>query len=498
MGDEKKQLKMDLFLILQLDAKIHYSDPAHVEKVYSMLLQKKPFKSPLGNIYLNRLERYTKGLSSEKCILCAKDYDDDNSVFCDACRSKYDLNRVNDTNNSVAKDANSKVSTEIHRNLSIDENINNTNIDYDVERQNTVEKMCVNGSSQFIPSKNQNEKLQPSFSDKDALKAEKGRLKVIEVGCGFGIFFFLIGLWGNTGSLDYGTTLLAMSLGGLLFFSFLVWLLFEIKKQKMGNRYVPYKGYKFFRKTAEEKIRYLRRIKYLTYGIGALYLLASIVANKINGGLVSAIALLIMVKGTTDALARKIKYHVAIDDATYFELEQLGLISDSEVVISLYKDFESWTTIEANSKILLLCQDSLVILAFSDAEHAQKVEIPLTKINRFRIVTIGNSKTIEQKHKKIDTENFGYLLSIGFEENMVSLYLQGNSVMDSPEEFIALLLHELDSRLTRKKKEEMGRPKAIEKDFDTVKIIRNISVSDALNEENVDIAEKGIRRNLSF
>jgi uncharacterized membrane protein YkgB len=204
--------------------------------------------------------------------------------------------------------------------------------------------------------------------------------------------------------------------------------------------YVPGKSCKGWRKTPEQMLK--------SYKIGipvtiVVILLLTLITAGIRGigtGIGACIGSVI----TLFYLMKRIKYHVPIDDATRFELETLGLISENDAVLSTYKDFSSWNDVKDGSKVLVLTQDNLVVLNFLGRENAQKFVLPLKKLERLSIASFNASG---------DAQKTGILLAMGLDNSPVlKLFLKGESCQDAPEVFISFFLKEVDSRLLKKPK----------------------------------------------
>lgn len=202
--------------------------------------------------------------------------------------------------------------------------------------------------------------------------------------------------------------------------------------------YHPQCGFKFYRKATEERIK-IYTILRVIYSI-VFILLVVLYLWKGEKNLLSIIrSILWGLFGfiCITALKDRIKFHQNIDDATYFELEELGLISENDSVAALYKDFSSWSDVKKNSKILILTMDELVVLNFKDNNSATKNVFSISKVNRLGFFRIGQSRQ-------------GYALSIGFQNNLLRIILSGSSYQDSPEEFFSIFLKKLDDKLLQR------------------------------------------------
>ena len=174
----------------------------------------------------------------------------------------------------------------------------------------------------------------------------------------------------------------------------------------------------------------------------------------------------------------RVKYHQTIDDATYFELEELGLIKETDVIISLYKDFISWKDVKADSKILILTQDALVCIVFSDRTHAQKVAVSLNQIDELGIFAPVSQKTFN-----------GMIVTIGRQKQYLRMVLKGTSLQDSPEEFIARFLKQLDNAILNRQHGEVKTYKRSETTTsENIEQIRTIEIADVPAASSMDHA----------
>jgi hypothetical protein len=124
-----------------------------------------------------------------------------------------------------------------------------------------------------------------------------------------------------------------------------------------------------------------------------------------------------------------------IDDASLFELEELGLIKESDIVTALYKDFSSWDEVQQGSILLLLTQDDFIALRFTSPGEAHKLILPLSKIERLGVNCLGI----------LGKDLRSFLLALRAQDKIVKLIITGDSYQDSPEEFCRQLLIDLDN-----------------------------------------------------
>lgn len=89
MDNNKDLIKKDLGYILQLNAKLHYDNPAEVQKTHDKVLQKNLFKTDLGQKYVKRLEDIINGATgSNQCVLCRNGLDNP-TLVCKQCLEKF-------------------------------------------------------------------------------------------------------------------------------------------------------------------------------------------------------------------------------------------------------------------------------------------------------------------------------------------------------------------------------------------------------------------------
>jgi hypothetical protein len=290
----------------------------------------------------------------------------------------------------------------------------------------------------------------------DEFKKQKRKLTAIIVGAivffGAGTFVFL-----------YEGPIILAILSAVIVIVCIFALVRIIPQTGKAVPYIPGKSCKGWRKTPEQLLKYYKigipativLILFLDYAAG----------DEIGSGIGGAVAGI----AAMFYLMKRIKHHVPIDDASRFELEELGLISETDVVLSIYKDFSSWNDVKDGSKVLVLTQDNLVVLNFLDRENAQKFVLPLKGLECLSISSFNASG---------DAKKAGVLLAMGFKDlPALRLILKGESYQDSPEVFISFFLKEIDARLLKKPK-----PPLVSKRAEGVTVsagFRKIDIKDA-------------------
>ncbi|WP_334076863.1 hypothetical protein [Paenibacillus sanfengchensis] len=207
-----------------------------------------------------------------------------------------------------------------------------------------------------------------------------------------------------------------------------VFALIKMNQQIQGTLapYRPGKGFWYYRMSAQSKRTYITVGQWVLF----LLLIGSWMMDYFNGYTVvtaigGIIALQVLVK-------RRIQLHTEIDDASLFELEELGIIQEGELITSLYKDFEDWSKVSEGAKVLALTPDRLIVIVMASPEVGTRYELRLREI-------VGLSIIGEGKYGQ------GVIVTLRLaDETVINLLLEGESQQDSPEQFIQSLLRGLD------------------------------------------------------
>ncbi len=504
----KNAIAKDIGIIKKVDNKIQYKNIQQVVSVYNLLCEKNSLKTSYGKKYLAYLESTILGESIDSCLICAARCSA-NSVFCSSCLGKLSNGgKTHSKENNNALDRESKSEVKKAPRAKTESEPKGTKPD-NVEESTFFANEYYKKQNANQANKNK-QPFDEEFIDEEVTRNNSKRRKVIFFLIPGGLFLLWMGEFLYVDEKDYSMGIFALVSGVVCILWGLIWYTLERIRQKKGSKYIPYKGYFIYRMTSAERIKFVKRMK-LIKNVLAILIAILFISEGTFSSFLSLASGFLMATAALSALGNRIKYHVDIDDATYFELEELGLITESDVVLSLYKDFESWKTIRPNSKVLVLCQDTLSVLSFADSKHARKIKIPLKQIDRLRIASGSMTKYTASKQTKkgvkqeeVSTGLAGMIITIGLNGNCIKFYLRGESCMDSPEEFFSLFLRELDKKLTNKKKEHLYRPSRVVAHADTIfeesnEIIRNITITD----EKIDTGIGGYedntpRRNISF
>lgn len=223
--------------------------------------------------------------------------------------------------------------------------------------------------------------------------------------------------------------------------------------------YQPTQGFRYYRKTREGK---LKELTYTQYGVVALILLSIFfqigIRYVVAYGISGILAVQFFIK-------RRIHLHTKIDDASLFELEEIGVITSKDIVKAIYKDFASWSYVEKGNKLLVVTEDCLICVIMETKEDAIRMEYRLKDIRKLRV--LGNGKKGE-----------GLLISIGTWDNRIfHVKLDGASSQDSPEEFFKHFLQALDEALSPSTQPTKGRSTTIDLQKEETQTARKTDVA---------------------
>ncbi|MDU5948610.1 MAG: hypothetical protein E6Z15_16350, partial [Paenibacillus macerans] len=255
--------------------------------------------------------------------------------------------------------------------------------------------------------------------DKEAIKKLKSRYILLWTGsvlCAILTIFLLV----------MGEVLLGMLLGALIIVVVPAMIMYSKLLKGDIRPYVPRKGFWYYRLSPQNKITYLsvsQLVFFLLLIVFWLFDLGTWYATFTALGGIVYIQFVIK---------RRIKLHTPVDDASLFELEELGIIASEESVVGLYKDFTSWSDVHEGAKIVVLTPDHLILIRMVTPEEGERYELRLKEIAGLFIMADGR---------------YGQGMILTFRmanETSIRLTLLGESAQDSPEQFIYALLNSLD------------------------------------------------------
>lgn len=252
----------------------------------------------------------------------------------------------------------------------------------------------------------------------------------------FGLFFF--GLILLIGIMD-GDMMMSIG-GGVMTIGAVAALIITKRHTQSLSAYRPGKGFWYYRMSRENKLKYLT---------GGQILIVILLAGLFWAGYFNWYVLFATLFGLyyiQAVIKPRIKLHTPVDDASLFELEELGIIGPEDIVEGLYKDFESWNDVVSGSKVVVLTLDHLVVIRMQDPQHGERLDIRLREIERVGIVSIGK-------------QGQGMILTVGLNDNSIIRFaLSGESFQDSPEQFIQQFLQTLDRLLGNKAPKSVSGP----------------------------------------
>jgi hypothetical protein len=256
--------------------------------------------------------------------------------------------------------------------------------------------------------------------EREAIKDLKSKYAIVWFGFLFFIPIMLIML--GIGEIWAGLLAGAFSLACL-------WAIIQFRKLIRGNisLYQPGKGFWFYRLSPQHKKNYLTVSQWVFFLLAVVFLYFDL-GSSVYG----AVMLIGGIFYFQFRTKKRIKLHMSVDEVTLFELQEIGIVKEEESVTGLYKDFETWTKVHLNAKILVLTEDQLVIVRMITPEIGDRYDVPLREIAGLHVASNGRYGQ-------------GLILTIRLsDDSSIRLSLLGNTAQDSPEQFMFELLNTLD------------------------------------------------------
>ncbi len=192
--------------------------------------------------------------------------------------------------------------------------------------------------------------------------------------------------------------------------------------------YRPGKGFRYYRADTQKKLRHI------TYG---QWLALFFIAGSWMTGYGTYLGTVIAVLAIADSqfrIKRRIRLHTTVDDATLFEMEEIGILYENEDVVALYKDFESLNEATEGSTVFIVTEHDFVVAIKEADSQFYHYHISLNSIDGVQILSTGKT-------------NEGLLMSLAHGDEQSNYYIRGDSYMDSPEVFVHGFLNALDDAL---------------------------------------------------
>lgn len=206
-----------------------------------------------------------------------------------------------------------------------------------------------------------------------------------------------------------------------------VFALMKFNRQIQGilDSYKPGKGFWYYRMSAQNKRTYLTVAQWLLFLMVFIFWMMDYLNGYAGSIAIGGIF-------ASQVMKRRIRLHTPIDDASLFELEELGIIEEGEIITALYKDFDEWSKVSENAKVLALTPDRLIVIIMASSEAGERYEIRLREV-------VGLSINGEGKYGQ------GVIVMLKLVDGtVIRFFLEGESHQDSPEQFIQALLTDLD------------------------------------------------------
>ncbi|MDQ0495113.1 hypothetical protein [Paenibacillus brasilensis] len=198
---------------------------------------------------------------------------------------------------------------------------------------------------------------------------------------------------------------------------------------KFTKEYQPGKGYGYYRRTVQQKLRYLTWAQWLA---GAFIILMIFVFDTRPTSFLIVILAILTIQFS---IKKRIKNHQEPDAAELDGFVRMGMISPQEQPIGVYKDFVHLTHTFRGNQIVIVTDKRLISVFVEEQGRAVKTEMLLSGINKVRVIGTG-------------FQGKGILLSVSNRDhNELHIHMVGKSIFFSPEQFIGSLLRALDTAL---------------------------------------------------
>ncbi|MEK4427977.1 hypothetical protein MHB54_01810 [Paenibacillus sp. FSL M7-0802] len=198
---------------------------------------------------------------------------------------------------------------------------------------------------------------------------------------------------------------------------------------KFTKEYQPGKGYGYYRRTVQQKLRYLTWGQWL---VGGLIVLMFFIFNvRLSAFLIAILGILTI----QFSIKKRIKNHQEPDVTELEEFVRMGIVSPHEQTIGVYKDFLHLSHTFRGNQIVIVTDKRLISVFVEEQGRAVKTEMLLSGINKIRAIGTG-------------FQGQGILLSVSNRDhNELHIHMVGKSIFFSPEQFIGSLLRALDAAL---------------------------------------------------
>ncbi|MBU9707651.1 hypothetical protein KSP24_12040 [Paenibacillus sp. AK121] len=198
---------------------------------------------------------------------------------------------------------------------------------------------------------------------------------------------------------------------------------------KFNKEYQPGKGYGYYRRTAQQKLRYLTWGQWILGGF--IVLMFFIYHVRLSAFLIAILGILTI----QFSIKKRIKNHQEPDVTELDEFVRMGIVSPHEQTIGVYKDFLHLSHTFQGNQIVIVTDKRLISVFVEEQGRALKTEMLLSSINKIRAIGTG-------------FQGQGLLLSVSNRDhNELHIHMVGKSIYFSPEQFVGSLLRALDAAL---------------------------------------------------
>jgi hypothetical protein len=198
---------------------------------------------------------------------------------------------------------------------------------------------------------------------------------------------------------------------------------------QFASEYRPGEGFRYYRRTAQQKVRYL------TWGQWILGVMIVLFLFVLDSGLIPFLMSIFGILTIQFSIKKRIKNHQEPDAAELAEFTRLGIIAPDEQAIGVYKDFVHLSHTFRGNQIIIVTDKRLISVFLEERGRAVKTEMLLSGINKVRAMGTG-------------FQGQGLLLSVSNRDhNELHIHMTGQSIFFSPEQFVSSLLRALDGAL---------------------------------------------------
>ncbi|EHS57724.1 hypothetical protein [Paenibacillus sp. Aloe-11] len=259
----------------------------------------------------------------------------------------------------------------------------------------------------------------------ELVRSIQKQVRIKRVACWAGIIMFGLCTLVGFATQEWFMTLLSLGLTVLAVYG----LTQMSGMTKYASEYQPGKGFRYYRRTVQQKLRYL------TWGQCFLAVFIILLFFLRNGGLIPFLMAVFGIITIQFSIKKRIKNHQEPDAAELDDFVRMGIVATHEQIIGVYKDFVHLTHTFRGNQIIIVTDKRLISVFVEEHGRALKTEMLLAGIHKVRAIGTG-------------FQGQGLLLSVSNRDhNELHIHMVGKSIFFSPEQFIGSLLRALDAAL---------------------------------------------------